>query len=341
MGRPERAPETGAEPGQGLKVAIACQGGGSHTAFTAGVLRRILASDNHEIVALSGTSGGAICGLLAWYGLLQDDRDLAADLLKSFWERNSASTPLDWLWNRSLVMAGRFVPGVEISPYHVFNVGQEALKRLLEEHVPFATLKDLVTEDSPELLVAAVDVLEGTFRVFRKHEITVESMLATTAVPPLFRSVEIKIGEAPHYFWDGLLSQNPPLRDLPDVFGKRHDRNPDEIWVIQINPDRRDKPPIGISDIEDRRNELAGNLSLRQEMEFIGKINELVAARRLVNSPYKITPVHRIELGKPDLDYPSKLDRSPDFIEWLMELGEEAAEDFLAAHKAGVIAIAR
>jgi NTE family protein len=44
-----------------LKVAIACQGGGSHTAFAAGVLSVLLAKENGErfdLVALSGTSGG-------------------------------------------------------------------------------------------------------------------------------------------------------------------------------------------------------------------------------------------------------------------------------------------
>jgi NTE family protein len=49
------------------RVAIACQGGGSHSAFTAGALERLLAEERerYEIVALSGTSGGAICALLA------------------------------------------------------------------------------------------------------------------------------------------------------------------------------------------------------------------------------------------------------------------------------------
>jgi len=41
------------------KIAIACQGGGSHTAFTAGVLKRILKENEkkYDIIALSGTSG--------------------------------------------------------------------------------------------------------------------------------------------------------------------------------------------------------------------------------------------------------------------------------------------
>jgi len=45
------------------RVAIACQGGRSRTAFTAGVVKTILKDkkEKYEIAALSGTSGGAIC----------------------------------------------------------------------------------------------------------------------------------------------------------------------------------------------------------------------------------------------------------------------------------------
>ena len=70
---------TGTPPEGPRRVAIACQGGGSHTAFTAGVLSRLLdggvldggvpdgdeLDGGYEIVGLSGTSGGAVCALLA------------------------------------------------------------------------------------------------------------------------------------------------------------------------------------------------------------------------------------------------------------------------------------
>ena len=61
------------------RVAIACQGGGSHTAFPAGVLQELLGRlpDDVEVVALSGTSGGAMCAALAWDGLLRGDPHLA------------------------------------------------------------------------------------------------------------------------------------------------------------------------------------------------------------------------------------------------------------------------
>ena len=56
------------------KVAIACQGGGSQTAFTAGVLKTLFDNDIHHkmrIMGLTGTSGGALNAALAWYGLLK------------------------------------------------------------------------------------------------------------------------------------------------------------------------------------------------------------------------------------------------------------------------------
>lgn len=55
-------------------IAIACQGGGSHAAFTAGVLPALLAAQTerrYRIIGLSGTSGGALCALVAWYGMLK------------------------------------------------------------------------------------------------------------------------------------------------------------------------------------------------------------------------------------------------------------------------------
>ena len=52
------------------RVAIACQGGGSQTAFTAGALKALCETDigdEVDIVSISGTSGGAVCAALVWY----------------------------------------------------------------------------------------------------------------------------------------------------------------------------------------------------------------------------------------------------------------------------------
>jgi NTE family protein len=110
---------------------------------------------------------------------------------------------------------------------------------------------------------------QGEFRAFdsRRDRISAETVLASAAIPTVFRAVHLDGG----VYWDGLFSQNPPIRELLEVM-------PDEIWVIQINPTQRDTEPQTTLDIADRRNELAGNLSLYQELHFIEKIDELLKA---------------------------------------------------------------
>ena len=60
------------------KVAIACQGGGTHAAFEVGVLTEVLkdieARNRFELVGFSGTSAGALCALMVWYGLAPKKR---------------------------------------------------------------------------------------------------------------------------------------------------------------------------------------------------------------------------------------------------------------------------
>jgi NTE family protein len=326
------------KPG-GTRVAIACQGGGSHTAFTAGVLQHLLKHANHEIVALSGTSGGAICALLTWYGLARSRVD-AATLLEEFWNDNSATDPLSLLQNDTLVGLARLqdVVGLPtISPYDYPEFARQDLTTLLRRRVDFDEVAELQHNgDLPLLLVGAVDVRTGDHKLFssrpfpdgksssararRAGEITLEAILASAAVPPFFRAVHTENS----WFWDGLFSQNPPVRDLVDI----PDPRPEELWVIRINPRTRAKEPTTVAEIVDRRNELSGNLSLDQELYFIGKVNEWVS-RGCLAEPYRTITVKEIPL-RDDLDLASKLDRDPHLIKRLMEEGRLAAADFLA-----------
>jgi predicted acylesterase/phospholipase RssA len=71
-------------------IVLACQGGGSHTAFTAGVLEEVLTHDDRDIRALSGTSGGAVCAFLAWSGLLmggRKGRSVGVARLEQYWDK--------------------------------------------------------------------------------------------------------------------------------------------------------------------------------------------------------------------------------------------------------------
>ncbi|MBV9204262.1 MAG: patatin-like phospholipase family protein [Actinobacteria bacterium] len=330
MGRPEGSRE------QPRRVAIACQGGGSHTAFTAGVLRRLLGADEltgYQVAGLSGTSGGAVCALLAWYALLDDDPARSGRLLERFWIDNSARQPTDMLVNSWVLWASSWqnlgVVPPAVSPYHTPTslLGAEQFRHMLRRQVDFGRIDIDHAGKHPMLLIGAVDVLSGKFRTFssRRDQITADMVLASAAIPNLFRAVRLEDGT----YWDGLFSQNPPVRQLLDA-------DPDELWVIQINPQRLETEPTTLADIADRRNELAGNLSLYQELAFIEKIDQWLETGQLRRGhKYKQITVRVIELSRArlprGLGAASKLNRDPRFIQDLMSHGEQQAEEFLAA----------
>lgn len=341
------------EQAEPIRVAIACQGGGSHTAFTAGVLGRLLApdvTDRYKIVGLSGTSGGAICALLGWAALVDGEPEKASELLEGFWKDNSASTLperfLNWwvLWSG---LVSNYVATPQVSPYAnpASDYGLGLLRNMLEKWVDFDRLNvpdsdapdsdaqgadapdtDAQGADRPLLVLGAVEVMSGIFKAFdsRKGEITVDAVLASAAIPNLFKSVRVGDG----LYWDGLFSQNPPVRDLLAC-------EPDEIWVIQINPQARATEPRTITEIADRRNELSGNLSLYQELHFIEKIDRLLERGALQDERYRPITVRIIEKSRSEksrqLGPVSKMNRDPEFLAGLISDGSATADDFVTA----------
>jgi len=313
-------------------VAIACQGGGSHAAFAAGVLQRLLGPElrgRFRLLGLSGTSGGALCAALAWVGLQRSGPDEAVARLGAFWTDLQAREPLDALANQWNLAAARAPVTAELSPYWVRPLAEERLGELVARHIPLESVPAAQRERSPlKLLVGATDVLNGERVVFGNATVTGRHLIASAAVPPLFRAIAID----GRLYWDGLFTSNPPVREFTD--GTLMGEKPDEIWVVQINPQRQASEPQSIRDIDDRRNELSGNLALAQELYFIEKINELtglMAAHRRVAWPYARITVRVVEMPLAGLDYASKLDRSPALIERLLEAGRARAPEFFDA----------
>jgi NTE family protein len=312
------------------KVAIACQGGGSHTAFTAGVLKGLLREwdDEYELVGISGTSGGAFNALATWYGLVTDGEGRAIELLDALWDDLAADGVTDRMANNWLVGLSRIessgFPFPQASPYQLpgSELGKDRIREALERHIDFDSVPDLCNRDVPELVVGTVDINAGVFETFTNEEVTAEAVLASAAVPTMFEAVEIH----GHFHWDGLFSQNPPIDDLMTVDAAR---KPDELWVIQINPQEREGEPTSLEEITDRRNELSGNISLNQELRVIERVNEWIEEGHLPESDFSRTEIHRIAIGR-TYHCSTKVDRSPSFLGELMELGEQRAAEFRA-----------
>jgi NTE family protein len=81
---------------------------------------------------------------------------------------------------------------------------------MLERRVDFGEVGVQPEGSYPVLLVGAVDVISGEFRAFnsRRGRISPETILASAAIPTLFRSVHLDDGGT---YWDDLFSQNPPV----------------------------------------------------------------------------------------------------------------------------------
>jgi NTE family protein len=311
-------------------VAIACQGGGSHTAFTAGVLGELLENfpQQYNIIGFSGASGGAACATLAWYGHVHPEED-PGQLLSGFWDDLSAKSPLHRAannlirWGVQLQRAGIPIPAV--SPAHApgSGWGESEFLDLLNSRVDFETVPELLDGTEPGLFISSIDVCAGTFEIFREDDLSAEAILASAAEPHLFEAVEL---DGKHY-WDGLFSKNPPLVDFMDA---RDVVDPDEIWLIKINPQERAEVPRSMEEINNRRNELSGNLSLNAEVRYINQVNNWIEQGFLPDR-YTYTDVKRIRFPKSrELDWRTKLDRDPQFIETLVEDGHSEAESFLA-----------
>jgi NTE family protein len=352
------------------KIAIACQGGGSQTAFTAGVLKGLFEEGVHEdfdIVSLSGTSGGSICAALAWYSLLRKDPEPWRRII-DFWDENTAQSPAELAFNKLMVDSLRAVsqgkaPQYNISPAdpimaamsHVAASGFRSrfmdLRALLEAHIDFDELKRWgALKKGPALLVGAADVLTGQLVKFssRVTDIRAEHILASCAVPNIFPAVEFD-GSA---YWDGLFSDNPPVKELIRAIHVGPENMPNELWVIKINPTTCAEAPVTPEAIGDRRNQLVGNVSLFQSLDTVAFVNDLLGMGAFhpdflkkfdIKGPVRIPRTYPgaeerdyhipfIEISEAlqvTLDYQSKLDRSPQNIGALMADGEKQARVFL------------
>jgi NTE family protein len=196
-----------------------------------------------------------------------------------------------------------------------------------------------VEPQSPTLLLGAGDVLEGSFKIFTsaRAEISAEALLASAAIPNLFPAVWVE----GHAYWDGIFASNPPVISFLRKPLMGEGKAPDEIWIIQVNPAQHDEVPEAPDEISDRRNHLAGNLSLQHELQVLEMVNMLLQEGALTpafRARFGFDTTERIavrfirmskELAR-GLDYPSKLSRIPAHIDRLIADGERQANAFLA-----------
>ena len=327
--------------GAPLTIDLALQGGGSHGAFTWGVLDRLLQEEPLIITGISGTSAGALNGVALAAGLMQGGREAARANLRKLWERIGALSPPNVLdgsiggdpnpWLRDAQAWWSHLLGRTFSPYQLNPLNLHPLRDLLNDCIDFEGVRRC---DKTQLFIAATHVKTGSLRIFRQAEMTVDVVLASACLPMLFQAVEID-GEA---YWDGGYAGNPSL--LPLIT-----QTPaDDLVLVQINPLVRQEVPTRSADILDRMNEITFNASLVKELRSVALMRQLLAepgapkgrARHPSLDRIEALRVHRIDgdLRLHNLGASSKLQTHKNLLSKLHDLGYEAAENWLTQHRA-------
>lgn len=315
-------------------INVALQGGGSHGAYTWGVLDRLLEDERLEIEAITGASAGAVNAVVLADGLARGGRDGARAALDRFWRRIGEfgnfslfrRSPMDRLmgsWSLDMSPAYTFADLLSrlVSPYELNPLDINPMRDVLGELVDFAAIQQC---SSIKLFISATNVRTGRIRVFDQAELCLDQVMASTCLPMVFQAVEI---DGEHY-WDGGYMGNPPIWPL---FSSARSR---DVLIVEINPIERDEVPTNARDILNRLNEVTFNTALIAELRAIDFVGRLVEEGRLEGDRYRKFLIHMVRgsAGLVALGSASKMNAEAEFLEHLRNLGREAADAWLAAH---------
>ena len=323
---------------------LALQGGGSHGAFTWGVLDALLEDGRVAIEGISGTSAGAMNAVALANGFAQaknksSANDAARVSLANFWngvvsmgavgEAQRApfnmlmgslggdASPMGQMMSSMTNMWSTAITQ-SISPCQNNPLDINPLKEFLEKQIDFDAITAL---KNLKLYVVATGVSTGKAEVFSGKRVTAKAVMASACLPTLFKAVEI---DGEHY-WDGGYSGNPAIHPLIYNCTSR------DIMLVQINPIKRNKLPTTAAEIMDRMNEITFNAGLLAEMRAIDFVKRLIAQGRLDASHYKDVLMHRIDGGELLEHYnaASKVSTNSQMIHKLRDLGRECTKKWL------------
>lgn len=322
-------------PPETRSLDLALQGGGSHGAFTWGVLDRLLADEQIVFNGISGTSAGALNAAVMASGFQRGGREGARAALTEFWRDVSRSgsifSPFSASQGSAVHDAFKLdkLPGYQwvssffrsFSPYEFNPLNLNPLREVLRRHVDEAALH----RGALNLFVTATSVTTGQARVFTGKELSIDALLASACLPFLFQAVTID-GEP---YWDGGYTGNPAIYPLI------YNTEALDILLVRINPLVREGTPKRSEEIIDRLSEITFNASLMAEMRAVAFVSRLMREGKLDPGRYKDLRLHMVadDEGLAPLGANTKFNTDRAFLEGLFGMGRNAANQWLTRHK--------
>ncbi len=310
------------------KVALALQGGGSHGAYTWGVLDCLLEHGRLDIEAISGASAGAMNAVVLANGYLKGGNEGAREALDAFWSAVSekmnpgaGSAPSSMLAEpaaKAYISMTRY-----FSPYQLNPLNLNPLRDILADQIDFERLR---ADGTIQLFISATRVRDGALRIFTNEDLTLDALLASACIPSMHHTVEVQ-GEA---YWDGGLTANPPLTQIVFQCKAR------DILVVVLNQGGSDVVPSTAEAILERFTQVSFNSTLSSSLQAIALAQVEAGRARFslgrVDRRLKALKIHVIESA----DYMSELDpitrfkTDTQFMTMLRDEGRNGADAWLA-----------
>jgi NTE family protein len=314
------------------RIDLALQGGGSHGAFTWGVLDRVLEESWLQIEGISGTSAGAMNAAVLVSGYQIGGAAGARAALEAFWRRVSEAAVFSpfrrsafdvlmgrWTLDYSPMFIAMDLTARMFSPYDLNPRGVHPLQKILDESIDFAHLRDAPIK----LFITATRVRTGQARVFRNADLSANVLLASGCLPTMFQAVQIDGDD----YWDGGYAGNPTITPLV------RECTSSDTLLVQVNPIERNGTPRTARDIISRLNEVAFNAPLMKELRMIALLRRAADAGSDEGRHWAEMRIHRIASDvMTELGYSSKLNAEWSFLTMLRDEGRRAAETFLIEH---------
>lgn len=315
-----------------ILIDLALQGGGSHGAFTWGVLDRLLEEEWLEISGISGTSAGAMNAAILADGWTAGGARGAKEALEKYWRSVSKAaafsplqrSPLDRLlgrWSLDTSPGYLFTDLMSrvLSPYDLNPLGFNPLRDILSASIDF----DRLARAPIKLFVTATRVRTGRGRIFRNGEITADVLLASACLPTMFRAVHID-GEP---YWDGGFAGNPTITPLV------RETDSHDTVLVQINPTERPDEPRSAAEILNRLNEISFNSPLAKELRMIALLRQVADPGTGEGARWARMNTHRIKSDAlATFGASSKLNAEWAFVSKLRDEGRRAAGEFIEMH---------
>lgn len=316
-------------------INLALQGGGSHGAFTWGVLDRILeAEDQLQLEGISGTSAGAMNAAVLAQGYGRGGATGARAALDHFWQRigemsgfglpqHTLATQILGGW-AEFVGAGQTIVDLwqrVLSPYQTNPFNINPLRDLLTELVDVAAIASC---DRLKLFISATNMETGRIRIFSGRDLTIDALMASACLPFTFQAVVID--GTP--YWDGGYAGNPAIYPLI------YNCESSDVVIVQVNPLVRRGIPQSANDIINRTNEISFNAALISEMRAIAFVQRLINEGNLTGHQAERLKKMLIHVVSAEdqmlaLGANSKSTIDPDFLLNLKQIGRNAAESWL------------